>query len=128
VDNFLICLRNKEEAKKDAEVVLTVLTQLGWKINWGKSDFIPKQQKTFLRFIINITEELTLKVLYQKKRLIKKEVKKLLGSTLKGERVKIKRIARVAGLCQAISKAVTSTSIYIRKLLKCISNGMSEQQ
>jgi predicted metallopeptidase len=63
-----------------------------------------------------------------KKRSIKKKVKKLLGLTLKGERVKVKRIARVAGLYQAISKAVTSTPIYIRELLKCIPNRMSEQQ
>jgi hypothetical protein len=33
VDDFLICLRSKEEAEKDAEAVLTVLTQLSWKIN-----------------------------------------------------------------------------------------------
>jgi hypothetical protein len=29
MDDFLICLRNKEEAEKDTEVMLTVLTQLG---------------------------------------------------------------------------------------------------
>jgi hypothetical protein len=128
VNDFLICLRSKEEAEKDAETVLMVLTQLGWKINWGKSDFVPKQQKTFLEFIINTTKEPTLKVPYQKKRSIKKKVKRLLGLALKSERVKVKRIARVAELCQAISKAVTFTSIYIRELLKCIPNGMSEQQ
>jgi hypothetical protein len=64
VDDFLICLRSKEEAEKDTEAVLIVLTQLGWKINWGKSDFIPEQQKTFLGFIIDTTEEPTLKVPY----------------------------------------------------------------
>jgi thiamine pyrophosphokinase len=64
VDNFLISLRNKKEAKKNTETMLMVLTQLGWKINWGKFDFVPKQQKTFLKFIIDTTKELTLKVLY----------------------------------------------------------------
>jgi hypothetical protein len=128
VDDFLICSRSKEEAKKNAEAMLTVLTQLSWKINWGKSDFVSKQQKMFLGFIINTTEEPTLKVPYQKKRLIKREVKRLLGSALKGERVKVKRIARVARLCQTISKAMTLTLIYIRELLKYILNKMLEQQ
>jgi hypothetical protein len=64
MDDFLICSRSKEEAKKDVEAMLTVLTQLGWKINWGKFNFVPEQQKTFLGFIIDTTKELTLKVLY----------------------------------------------------------------
>jgi geranylgeranyl pyrophosphate synthase len=82
----------------------------------------------FLRFIINIIEELTLKVPYQKKRSIKKKEKRLLGSTLKGKRIKVKRVARVVRLCQAILKAMILTSIYIRELLKCIFNRMSKQQ
>jgi hypothetical protein len=32
-DNFLICLRSKEEVEKNVKTMLTILTQLSWKIN-----------------------------------------------------------------------------------------------
>jgi hypothetical protein len=113
---FLIYLSSKKEVKKDVEAILTVFTQLGWKINWRKSNLVLEQQKTFLGFIINLIKEPTLKVPYQKKKSIKKKVKKLLRSTLKSKRIKVKCIARVAELYQAISKVVTFTLIYIRTI------------
>jgi hypothetical protein len=62
-----------------------------------------------------------------KEKINKEKGKKTVRISFKGERVKVKRIARVVRLCQAILKAIILTPIYIRELLKCISNRMSKQ-
>lgn len=71
-------------------------------------------------------EQPMLRVPYQKKRNILREITKLLKKGTEGK-VKARSVARVAGMCQAVARAVSTAPIYIKNLLRMIPRMESEK-
>jgi hypothetical protein len=120
VDDFLVAAETKEKAEKDMMTTLKLLREIGWHINWEKTEVEAKQQQEFLGLVVDTTgDEPKLRVPYQKKRSIKRQIRKLLKDSMEGS-VTVREIAKVAGMCQAVSRAVATTPIYIRNLMRTI--------
>jgi hypothetical protein len=97
--------------------VVELCIKLGWKINFKKSDLVLAKKKQFLRFIINVEKEPKLRISYQKKRFVKRKILKLLKKASIGT-VSIKKIAKVVGLCQVLTRVFVIMPIYLRVLIK----------
>jgi len=52
VDDFLVMGSSKDEAEENMIRVTKLLRELGWHMNWKKSDFEAKQQQTFLGLVV----------------------------------------------------------------------------
>lgn len=113
-----------EKCKAQMETTLKLFSDLGWKINFEKSDLTPSRRKLFLGFVVDTSgPEPMLKIPYQKKRAIKKDLRALLQKAARGP-VKVREVSRVCGSCQALSRAFSITPIYIRNLLRHIPEGV----
>lgn len=55
LDDFLLVGRSRLAVKKQLEQTLTVLQNLGWKINWEKSNLVPSQIQKFLGMTLDST-------------------------------------------------------------------------
>ncbi|GAA6100206.1 uncharacterized protein LOC124386150, partial [Tachysurus ichikawai] len=53
IDDYLICLSSREQAIRDAEIVLNHLRDLGFRINMIKSRLVPSQQTEYLGINLN---------------------------------------------------------------------------
>ena len=124
IDDFLVIAKSKEEAEQHMSQVLCLLSDLGWHINWKKSDLIPKKKQMFLGFLVDTEgQDVYLRIPYQKKRSIKRDIMKLIRTPL----VPIRLLARIAGTCQSLSRGFAATPIYIRNLLQLISKMMESR-
>ena len=126
VDDFLIMAESKEEAERDMATMAALLEELGWTINKEKSITQASQTMEFLGFNIETESDPVVKIPYQKKRKAKKEAWKLLKAAARGP-VKVQQVARVAGLCQALTAAISVTPIFIRNLMRCIPKDLAKE-
>jgi len=53
MDNFFIIGHSHQQALKDTTLTLHLLNQLGWQVNFEKSDLMLSQSKEFLGLLIN---------------------------------------------------------------------------
>jgi Reverse transcriptase (RNA-dependent DNA polymerase) len=95
VDDFLILANSKEQCEDHTRKVLELMMELGIHINIEKSVLTPSRTQEFLGFLVDTEEDPKLRVLYQKKRLIRRAIQKLLREATKGK-VHIKQVAKVA--------------------------------
>lgn len=122
MDDILIIAPSKEQADLHTRMAMDLLLSLGWKIRLDKSELEPAQNRVFLGMLLDTTGTLpVIRVPYNKKRKIYREVKRLIAAAEQGP-VKRRRIAQVAGLCNAVSKAISSTKALTRNLLRAAGN------
>ena len=114
LDNFLGLSKNKSLRTKKA--VLKLLAKLGFHISVEKSSLQLEQEKEFLGLLIKSKDRAKFCVPQKKKKLVEKEISRLL------ERVELpiaaRRVARVAGLCISLSRAVGPTRLLLRNLFR----------
>lgn len=127
VDDFLILGSTKEEAENNLQRVITLLQGLGWSINVGKTIFTAARKIEFLGFTICTDGDPVLRVPYQKRRKARREVVRLLTKA-EADQVTVGDIWKVAGTCGALTKAMSTTPIFLRHLLKCIPHGLMRKR
>jgi len=62
MDNFIIIGHSHQQALEHTTRTLSILDQLGWQVNFEKSDLTPSQSKEFLGLLINTTGPPSFKV------------------------------------------------------------------
>lgn len=116
MDDLIVMGRSREECAQHTHETINLLQMLGWFISREKSSLDPGQQKTYLGYLLDTTEkEVVVKVALEKKKTVAKEVRRLLRKAEKGP-VPARDLARIAGLCLSLSKAVTPTKVLLRNV------------
>jgi len=127
VDDFLIAAESKEKVEEQTLETLKLFRELGWHINWEKSVIEAKQEQEFLGLVVDTKgDQPILKVPYKKKRDLRREVRRLILEGTKGP-VPVRRVAKVVGMCQAISRAMATTPVYLRNLMRAIPRMRKEE-
>lgn len=119
VDDWLVLGRTKEECANTTTVLLELLRDLGWTVNESKSALTPGQKIEYLGFVLDFSEQPRLQVAPAKGRTIRKEIRRLLR-VWPGKAVPSRRLARIAGLVNSLSKAFKWAPVFSRPLYRVI--------
>ena len=114
LDDFIGLTRNKSMVLK--KVFLKLLRNLGLHISLEKSSLNLEQEKEFLGLLVRTINRLMFHVPHKKKVEVAKEISRMLKRRM--EPLPARRVARVAGLCISLSKAVGPTRLLMRNLFK----------
>lgn len=111
LDDFLLLGKTYEECKNNIRETTAVLQNLGFVINYDKSQFIPKQRCKFLGFYLNSTD-MVIELPQDKQHKIQKLVQKF--QNLKS--CKIRLFAHLLGVLTSACPATTYGWVYTKKL------------
>ena len=116
VDDFLI-LAQVSDIFYHKDLVIETLTALGWNINYQKSDLEPSHSKLFLGYIVNTESEPYLEIPSDKCKKLKKDISRILVKQCVQARV----LARAAGLCISVVRAVGPGKLMLRGVYRLLS-------
>ena len=92
------------------KLFLDTLTQLGWVINSEKSSLSPDVTKNYIGYKITTGDKPTLHVPNERIHKLRKDLKRVLAQC----HVKARMLARIAGQCVSMSKAVLPAKLLLR--------------
>ena len=115
VDDFLILAR-PEHILRNRDFVVDTLSAIGWKINFAKSDLSPSYRKLFLGYVIDTAGEPCLEVPGAKVKKLRKDIKRVLSRPCVQARV----LARIAGLCISVVRAVGPGKLMLRGIYRLL--------
>ena len=117
VDDFLLMVRQLVCQQQKA-FTLTTLQTLGWHPNWDKCNLEESTTATFVGFNIdsNTDNGPWLKVLPSKLRKLKRAIIQIFHR----QYVSVRSLARVAGQCIAMTKAIIPGKLLLRNIYRCI--------
>ncbi len=120
VDDFLLmCQPGVATDHKD--LLLNTLHDLGWSVNYEKSDLTDSTVCTYIGYDIDSSGPDGLPWLQvTRKRIVKlkKDIKRCLSS----ERISVRRVACIAGQCISMVKAILPAKLLLQNIYKVISN------
>ena len=117
VDDFLIMLK-RWLATDHIDFVIHTFQDLGWQINWGKSDLTPAKEKIFVGFNVSTyNNEPWIKVLPAKIRKLRRTIGRCLNKTT----VTARELARIIGQCVAMTKAVIPGKLLLHNCYRTLS-------
>ena len=123
-DILLMCDKNVVEDHK--RILIDLLGKLGWKINWEKSSLEPSENKLYIGFqVCSDVEGLPcIKIPSDRIHKLKKDIRRLLAKGQATARI----IARVAGQCIAMTKAIIPGKLLLRNLYRLLASKQSWNQ
>ncbi len=125
LDDIIMLGSTREQCVAARNYVVKLLTELGWHINLEKSNLQPSQQAEYLGFRFDTAGiRPTICVPAGKRRMIKHEIRRMLRVPVT-QAVSVRAIARIAGLCTSISRAVAPTRMMTRHLYRLIAKRKS---
>ena len=116
VDDFLGLVR-PEVSIGQQQFVIDTLIALGWKINYEKSDLTLSYRKLFVGYIIDTHDEPLLEVPKDKVKKLQKDIRRALARPCISARV----LARIAGLCISVVRAVGPGKLMLRGVYRLLS-------
>ena len=110
----------KETATDHVDFLVHTLNDLGWKINSGKSQLVPDVSCSFIGFDIcsQGVNGPWIKVMQSKVRKLKSAIRRALSLNLLSAR----QLARIAGQCIAMTKAVLPARLLLRNIYRTIAS------
>lgn len=111
IDDLLLLSQSRAELHAATRAVLSLLTYLGFIINWEKSVLEPRQCLRFLGFLVDTTR-LTLTLPTDKLERIQKECR----DALKTQSVTVRQLSRLIGRMTATVQAVLPAPLHYRSL------------
>jgi len=114
MDNFIIISHSHQQALEHTTCTLSILDQLGWQVNFEKSDLTPSQSKEFLGLLVNMTGPPSFKVPPRKSHKLQHDINCLLCLFRQKGQVPVQKLATVIGQGVALTKAILPA-----KLLLC---------
>ncbi|KAM4747505.1 uncharacterized protein WCC33_005072 [Rhinophrynus dorsalis] len=111
LDDMLIMSQDRTLLSTHVSWTVRLLTDLGFLINWTKSQLIPSQRMEFLGFVVDSLEA-SLSLPAAKICAIRKEIR----SVLKQERISLRLLARVVGLLASSIQAIFPGPLHYRAL------------
>lgn len=111
VDDFILAAQ-KELIQSHKSVLLDTLQKLGWVINEQKSSLDPSMTKTFIGYKITTGKTPVLKVPNERLHKLRKDLKRVLTK----HQVKARILARIAGQCVSMAKAIMPAKLLLRNV------------
>lgn len=125
VDDFLIC-DHPATINKTRDWVLEELKNLGWFLNVEKCQLVPANRARYIGYIVETRVERGDVVLTIPKERITK-VKRDIARILRKGTATARGLARVAGQCISMTKAVLPAKLLLRNLYRCLAQKKSWQ-
>ena len=123
VDDILL-MAPPSEIENHRQLLLDMLTRLGWLINWEKSSLQPAPRKEFIGYVV-VTESEDgypmIKVPANRIRRLRHDIKRTLGRSTVTARV----LARITGQCIAMTKAIIPGKLLLRNAYRLLSRRSS---
>ena len=117
VDDFIL-LSQKQCMQSHRKLFLDTLTQLGWVINSEKSSLSPDVTKNYIGYKITTGDKPTLHVPNERIHKLRKDLKRVLAQC----HVKARMLARIAGQCVSMSKAVLPAQLLLRNTYRLLAS------
>ena len=108
------------------DVILQTLQRLGYFINFKKSSLIPSCEKKFIGYIINTTrvkDKILLSVPKSRITVLKHDIRR----ALKKGKISARALAKIAGQCISMSKAVLPSKLLLRNIYRLLATRTSWQ-
>ena len=105
------------------ELLLDTLTDLGWSINRDKSQLTPNTCCSFVGFdVCSIgLQGPWIKVMHDKVRKLKSYIRRALSKPI----IQARQLAKIAGMCIAMTRAVIPAKLLLRNIYRCIATKTS---
>lgn len=125
MDDILL-MSQKTSMMEHRSLLLLTLQRLGWQINLEKSDLTPAQEITYIGYRIktNTGDYPSLSIPPERIRKVRKDIRRLL---LAGKAT-ARCLARVAGQCVSMSKAVLPAKLLLRNLYRLLKQRTSWEE
>ena len=117
VDDFIL-FAQKQCMQNHRSLFLDTLSSLGWTLNFEKSSLSPDITKTYIGYQINTGEEPSLKVPHERIYRLRKDISR----TLKQCQVRARILARIAGQCISMAKAVLPAKLLLRNTYRLLAS------
>lgn len=125
MDDLIMIGSSPTECAVLRDKVLKRLRALGWHVSAEKSQLVPTQQLEYLGMLLDTTAAPRFRVPAAKRAATRKEVRRLLSATANDRMVPVRRVARVAGLCLSLARAIFPTRMLLRSVYACIGRRQS---
>jgi ribonuclease HI len=115
LDDLLFLHADPTHLLRTVREISVFLRELGWTINWNKSQLTPSRRFVFLGIQWDTT---TLKIQIEKERneMLKREIVKWKKRSLKGKTVRVKQLAKLIGQLSQTRMQHMRASLYLNKL------------
>ena len=121
VDDFILFARF-EDIQEHKTNLLSLLNELGWRVNFKKSNLEPSLQCEFIGYLIDNTGDQTvIKIPQQRITKLKKDIKRCLS---KGQ-ISARGLARIGGQCVSMYKCIFPAKLQLRNLYRLLSTKTS---
>ena len=125
VDDFIL-FDSDYKIDNSGSILVNTLEGLGFFINYEKSQLIPSSEKTYISYVINTTRKNdAIWVSIPKDRI--KRLKHDIAHLLRHKQASARALARVAGQCISMSKAIIPAKLLLRNLHKLLASRSSWQ-
>jgi len=114
MDDFIIIGHSHQQALEHTTCTLSILDQLGWQVNFEKSDLMPSQSKEFLGLLVGTTGPPSFKAPPHKSHALRHNIDHLLRLFRQQGQVPVQKLAAVISQGVALTKAILPA-----KLLLC---------
>ncbi|GFO29463.1 reverse transcriptase [Plakobranchus ocellatus] len=111
--------RSRDTIEYQKDWALQELAHLGWRVNWSKSNLEPSQKVCYIGYQVETYSDKKIVVLKIPKDRIKK-VKRDISRTLEKKCISARALARIAGQCISMTKAVLPAKLLLRNLYRCL--------
>jgi hypothetical protein len=117
VDDFIVSAA-QSEAEKHRDLVIKELSELGFVINYEKSELVPGTTKEHIGYVISSAEDdaVWIRIPTRRIRNLKHDIDRALAKL----EVTARHLARIAGQCVAMSKAVVPAKLLLRDIYKVL--------
>jgi len=113
MDDFIIIGHSHQQALEHTTRTLSILDQLGWQVNFKKSNLTPSQSKEFLGLLINTTGPPSFKVPPRKSHALRHDIDRLLCLFRQQGQVPVQKLAAVIGQGVALTKAILPAKLIL---------------
>ena len=125
VDDFIL-FDSPSNINKSCSILISTLKRLGFIINYDKSQFTPSTERTYIGYVINTAKkEDSIWVSIPKERI--KRLKHDIARMLKHKYASARSLARIAGQCISMSKAIIPAKLLLRNLYRLLASRSSWQ-
>lgn len=119
LDDFIILGSSLKECWRNTEIVLQLLTDLGFLVNREKSSLTPSTAIEFLGFIID-TAKMKFFVPAQKRKRYRNACARLLKKLSQGALVRLRTFASIAGKLRSLSPAVPFSGLHLQEITEIV--------
>ena len=123
IDDILIIANTESLLRDHIMGVVYLLENLGFVLNYPKSQLIPTQEIEFLGFVVNSTT-MELKLPGEKVKKIRSET----GKVLQSQTVTALMLSRLIGKMTAATQAIHMAPLYYRHLQSCLREALQDTQ